>query len=106
MTDVVLALTTVPDDASAEAIARTLVEERLAACVNLLPPMISIYSWQGAVERQAERQLVMKTTRARMAALEARLKQLHSYELPELIVLPVDGGGSDYLAWVAMQTSG
>jgi periplasmic divalent cation tolerance protein len=98
---VVLVLTTVPDDASAETIARTLVDEKLAACVNLLAPMTSIYRWKGAVERETERQLVMKTTRDRVEALQKRLKELHSYELPEFIVLPVDSGGDAYLQWVA-----
>lgn len=98
--DVVLVLTTVPDDPSAEALARTLVDEKIAACVNLLPPMVSIYRWKGDVERGAERQLVIKTTRASVPALEKRIKELHSYELPELIVVAVDGGAKDYLAWV------
>jgi len=102
---VVLVLSTVPDDPSAEAIARTLVEERLAACVNLLPPMISIFRWQGAVERGAERQIVMKTTRARLDALEQRLTELHTYELPEFIVLPIDRGTDAYLAWVREQVA-
>jgi len=100
VSDVVLVLSTVADDESAEIIARTLVEERLAACVNLLPPMTSIYRWQGAVERDTERQLVMKTTRSRLPALQQRLRELHSYELPECIVLAADGGSDDYLAWV------
>ena len=77
----VLVLTTVPDDASAETIARTLVDEQLAACVNLLAPMTSIYRWKGAVERDTERQLVMKTTRALVPALERRLKELHSVRI-------------------------
>jgi periplasmic divalent cation tolerance protein len=98
--EVVLVLTTVADDASAETIARALVEERLAACVNLLPPMVSIYRWKGSVERDTERQLVMKTTRALVPKLERRLKELHSYELPEFIVLDVAGGSDAYLAWV------
>jgi periplasmic divalent cation tolerance protein len=98
---VVLVLTTVPDDASAETIARALVDEKLAACVNLLAPMTSIYRWKGAVERDIERQLVMKTTRALVPALERRLKELHSYELPEFIVLEVDSGSDAYLQWVA-----
>ena len=99
--DVVLVLTTVPDDPSAEALARTLVEEQLAACVNVLPPMVSIYRWKGEVERGAERQLVIKTTRGLAPALGKRLKELHAYELPELMVLSVDGGSNDYLDWVA-----
>lgn len=100
MSDVVLVLSTVADDGSAETIARTLVEERLAACVNLLPPMTSIYRWQGVVERDTERQIVVKTTRARLPALQQRLRELHSYKLPECIVLAVDGGADDYVAWV------
>jgi len=100
MSKVVVVLSTVPDDESAEKIARTLVEEKLAACVNVLPPMLSIYRWKGAVERDTERQLVMKTTSERLVALEKRLAELHSYELPEFIVLHADGGSDAYLAWV------
>ena len=66
--------------------ATTLVDERLAACVNVHGPMTSIYRWKGAVEHEAERQLVIKTTRARLPALEARLRELHPYELPEFVV--------------------
>jgi periplasmic divalent cation tolerance protein len=100
MTDVVLVLSTVPDDASAETLARTLVEEKLAACVNILAPMVSIYRWKGAVERGTERQLVIKTTRDLAMAVGKRLKELHSYDVPELIVISVDGGSNDYLDWV------
>ena len=99
MTDVVLVLSTVPDE-GAESLARTLVDEKLAACVNLHPPMVSIYRWKGQVESAAEQQLLIKTTRDRLPALEARLKALHSYELPEFIVVPVDGGSQEYLSWV------
>ena len=101
MSDVVMVLSTVPDDPSAETIARTLVEERLVACANVLPPMVSIYRWKGAVERGTERQLLMKTTQSLVPALEKRLKELHSYELPEFVVLAVDSGSEAYLAWVA-----
>jgi periplasmic divalent cation tolerance protein len=100
MTDVVLVISTVPDDERADLLARTLVDEQLVACVNLHAPMASIYRWKGQVESAAERQLVMKTTRDRVPALEARLKQLHSYELPEFLVLPVAGGSEEYLRWV------
>ena len=100
MTDVVLILTTVPDDPRADVLARTLVEERLAACVNIHGPMTSIYRWRGEVERSLERQLVMKTTRDRLPMLEARLKALHSYELPEFIVVPIEAGSDEYLNWV------
>jgi periplasmic divalent cation tolerance protein len=104
MSEVVLVLSTVVDDERAEVLARTLVDERLAACVNLHAPMVSIYRWKGQVERDTERQLVIKTTRGRLPALEARLRELHSYELPELIVISVDEGSAAYLGWVVDQT--
>jgi len=94
-----IVLTTLGADADAAALARILVEERLAACVNILPPMTSVYRWQGKVEQEREQQIVIKTASDRVPALEARLRQLHPYELPEFLVL--QGGGSDaYLAWV------
>jgi periplasmic divalent cation tolerance protein len=94
-----IVLTTLGADADAAALARTLVEERLAACVNVLPPMTSIYRWQGKLEQDSEQQLVIKTSPDRVAALQARLRQLHPYELPEFLVL--DASASDaYLAWV------
>jgi periplasmic divalent cation tolerance protein len=98
---VVLVLTTLGADADAATLARTLVEERLAACVNVLPVMISVYRWKGAVEPDREQQLVMKTTADRVPALEARLHQLHPYELPEFLVLAASGGSTAYLEWVA-----
>ena len=105
MSDTVLVLTTVSDDERADSIARALVAERLAACVNLHASMTSFYRWKGAVERDAERQLVIKTTRDRLPALEARLKALHSYELPEFLVVAVDGGSAEYLRWVGEATT-
>jgi len=105
MSDVVLVLSTVPDDESAEKLVRTLVEERLAACINMSSPMISIYRWQGRIERDVERQLTIKTTRKNLPALHARLVELHSYELPEFMVIDVHAGSGDYLAWVARETS-
>jgi periplasmic divalent cation tolerance protein len=100
VTNTVLVLTTVGDNDQAEELARSLVEERLAACVNVYGPMTSFYRWKGAVERDAERQLVIKTTRDRLPALETRLKALHSYDLPEFIVLSVESGNAAYLAWL------
>lgn len=100
MTDVVIVLSTVPDEESGERLARALVDERLAACVNLHGPMVSVYRWKGKVEREAERQLVIKTTRDRVPALEARLKALHSYETPEFVIVSVEGGSQAYLDWV------
>ena len=107
MNDFVLILTTMPagdDAARTDELAKTLVEERLAACVNVHAPMTSTYRWKGNVERDPERQLVIKTTRARVAALEARLRTLHPYELPEFIVLSVESGSDAYLRWVADET--
>jgi periplasmic divalent cation tolerance protein len=103
--NIVLVLTTAPDDERAEAWARTLVEERLAACVNVHGPMTSFYRWKGVVERDAERQVVIKTTRERVATLRERLRELHSYELPEFVVLSVEDGSDEYLKWVVEQTS-
>jgi periplasmic divalent cation tolerance protein len=101
----VIVLTTVGADADAASLARTLVEERLAACVNVLPAMTSIYRWKGAVEQDREQQLVIKTTGERVAALEARIRQLHSYEVPEFLVLPASGGSAAYLQWIGESTS-
>ncbi len=99
MDELILILTTMPDDERAAGLARTLVEERLAACVNVHGPMTSTYRWQGRIEVEAERQLAIKTTRANRIALEARLRALHPYELPEFIV--VDATASDaYAGWV------
>ena len=98
---VVLVLTTLGADADAEAFARTLVEESLAACVNVLPPMRSVYTWQGRLEQEQERQVVIKTTDACLPRLEARVKALHSYDVPEFLVVRVSGGSAAYLAWVA-----
>lgn len=100
----VIALTTLPADGDVEQIARQLVEEKLAACVNILPPMRSMYRWKGAVESADERQLVIKTTAARLPALEARLRKLHPYDVPEFIVLPITLGSAAYLSWVSAST--
>src|SRR5580765_8744670 len=102
--EIVIVLTTAPDDERAEAWARTLVEERLAACVNVHGPMTSFYRWKGVVERDAERQVVIKTTREHVPALQVRLAELHPYELPEFMVLTVEGGSDEYLKWVVEQT--
>jgi len=99
--EIAIVLTTIGGDADAAALARTLVEERLAACVNVLPPMASVYRWKGSVEQDREQQLVIKTTRDGLAALEARLRTLHPYELPEFLVLGVAAGSRAYGAWVA-----
>ena len=100
-----IVLTTLSADADAVMLARTLVEERLAACVNVLSPMTSVYRWQGKVEQEREQQLVIKTASARVPALEARVRQLHPYDLPEFLVLDVSGGSQAYLAWLAESVS-
>ena len=105
MVDAAVVLTTVPTSEAGEAIAQALVQERLAACVNVLAPMTSVYRWRGGVERETEHQLVIKTTVDRVAALRSRLATLHPYELPEVIVLRVADGGEEYLKWIGSETS-
>ena len=95
-----IALTTAPDAEVGERIARALVEEGVAACVNLVPGLHSIYRWKGAVESAAEVLLVVKTRADRAADLERRLHELHPYEVPELLRLPVPGGSEAYLRWL------
>jgi periplasmic divalent cation tolerance protein len=102
--DVVLILTTVPAASRAETIARSLVDERLAACVNVLSTMTSFYRWQGKIEQEEERQIVIKTTRDRVPAVQTRLRDLHAYEVPEFLVLPVSDGSTGYLDWVRNET--
>lgn len=104
MSDAAIVLTTLGADADAVVLARTLVEERLAACVNVLPGMTSIYRWKGQLEQDREQQLIIKTTAARVAALEARLRALHPYELPEFLVLDAAAGAA-YGAWVGESTT-
>lgn len=94
-----MVLTTFPVD-GADTLAIALVEERLAACVNVLEPMRSTYRWKGRVETSVERQVIIKTAAAKVAALEVRVKALHPYDLPEFIVLGIDSGSHAYLAWL------
>ena len=99
----VIVLTTMPADGhedQAEWLARTLVAERLAACVNVQTPMQSIYRWEGVVEHAAERQLIIKTAARCLEQLQARLTELHPYEVPECVVVPILGGSKGYLAWL------
>jgi periplasmic divalent cation tolerance protein len=100
-TDCVIVLTTFPADGDAGSLGTKLVEERLAACVNILPPMLSVYRWKGSIEKANERQFLIKTTMARLPELESRLKALHPYETPEFLVLPITGGSPEYLSWLA-----
>lgn len=98
---VVLVLTTFPASADANAFARALIDERLAACVSILPPMRSIYTWKEVTEVAEERQLLIKTTTQRVPELEARVKTLHPYDVPEFLVISVLDGSNDYFSWVA-----
>lgn len=104
--DVVVALTTLPPEADATAFAEALVAEGLAACVGVGAPMMSVYTWRGAIEKAEERQLIIKTVRLKVPRLKARLASLHPYEIPELLVLPVVDGGEAYLAWVREAAAG
>jgi periplasmic divalent cation tolerance protein len=101
--DVLLVLTTLPDRETAETVATTLINDKVAACVNILGACTSVYHWQGAVEKAAEIPLLIKTTRARYAALEAAIVRLHPYELPEVIAVPLAQGLPGYLQWVAAE---
>lgn len=101
---VLMAITNAPDAETAQRIARTLVEERLAACVNVLAPCQSVYRWQGAVEEAQEIPLLIKTAQDRFAALQRRLTELHPYEVPELLSWRPTGGLPAYASWVIQQT--
>jgi periplasmic divalent cation tolerance protein len=102
--DPIIVLTTAADADELARLARTLVEERLAACVTIVPTVRSIYRWKGAVEDQPEALGVIKTTRRRYPAIEKRWTELHSYDVPELLVLTVDGGLPAYLSWLLQST--
>ena len=102
---IVFLLTTLAADADAAAFARTLVEERLAACVSVLPPMTSLYRWQGSIEEAREQQLLIKTTSGRIDALQQRFRTLHPYELPEFVVIRPADVAQAYADWVMQSVS-
>ncbi len=101
MTDKRIVLTTTASKAEAQKIAGALVERKLAACVNVVGPIASVYRWKGAVENAEEFLCLVKTTAAAAAKVQAAIQELHSYELPECVVLPIEDGSKDYLAWIA-----
>lgn len=103
--DTLLVLTNLPDRAAALKLARALVERRLAACVNVLPGCTSVYRWKGALEEADEVPVLIKTRAARYDELEAAIRNLHPYEVPEVIALPLARGLTDYLEWVAEETA-
>lgn len=104
--DCVVVWTTVGRTANCREMASILVNERLAACVNVLAEMESIYRWKGQVESDYERQLIMKTTAERVPALRDRVLELHDYEVPEFVVTPIVGGSEAYLDWIRQSTAG
>ena len=100
----VVVMTTLPADADVSAFAHALVDARLAACVNALPPMRSIYRWEGRIEQDDERLLLVKTSRDRVASLWERVRELHPYDVPEFVVLPIVDGSESYLRWLTEST--
>lgn len=96
----VIVLTTIGADTDAAELARTLVEQRLVACVNIVAGVTSVYRWKDGVEQDEEQLLVIKTTMDMLEALQARLRELHPYELPEFVVIQVSGGSQAYLGWL------
>jgi len=99
--EILLALSTFPDVETARKISRRLVTEKFAACANIVPALESIYRWQGKIEEGSETFVLFKTTAARSAEFQAKLKSLHPYDLPEIIFLSVAEGSPEYLRWVA-----
>jgi len=104
--EVVVVLVTAPDEAVAERLARAVVEDRLAACVNVVGPIRSIYRWEGVVTDEAEHLLIAKTTRDLVARFENTVRSLHPYDVPEVVALPVVGGSLPYLSWVTDEVAG
>ena len=104
--DCVMVWTTIGSSTDGQNLASVLVGERLAACVNVLSEMESVYLWKGTIESDRERQVIMKTTTGRVPALEARLRELHDYDVPEFVVVPIVGGSEAYLQWIRESTAG
>jgi periplasmic divalent cation tolerance protein len=101
----ILVISTLPDREQAEKLAQVLIDQKLAACVNILPAATSVYRWQGKVETASETMVLIKTTMERYPALESVIKTQHPYELPEIIAVPLVAGLPAYLAWVETETS-
>ncbi len=100
MTDAIVVFCTCPSEAEALQIARVLLERRLVACVNILPQMRSVYRWEGKVETASEHLLLIKTVSSRFEELRSAIVDLHSYDVPEVLALPVSDGTEKYLAWI------
>lgn len=104
MPDATFLYVTAPDGGAAERIAEALVDERLAACVNLLADMRSVYRWEGKVERSDEVVLIVKTATDRVDAASLRIRELHPYATPCIVALPIATGNADYVAWITAET--
>ena len=105
MTDASVVLCTCPNEVSARELAHTLLNEKLAACVNLIPQVTSLYIWQGKMEESPEIQLVIKSRRTLFGILQQRIQAIHPYDVPEILALPVMTGNTAYLAWLQEQTT-
>jgi len=101
VTDKIVILVTAANQDECRKIARHLVEARLAACVNILPPVESVYRWQGKIAEEAEFLLIIKSTKVLFAKIETEILKLHSYQTPEIICLPIDEGSGNYLQWIS-----
>ena len=100
MTDKVLVLTTVGNESEAKKIAHGLVERRLAACVNIVPRIQSVYRWEGKLESSEECLLLIKTSQSRLADVQTAIRELHSYEVPEFVAISIEAGSKEYLNWL------
>ena len=105
MTDAMLVLTTLPNSDAAAELAKKVVGEKLAACANVMPAVRSIYRWQGALQDENEVLVLLKTRQARFERLKARILELHPYDVPEVIAVPVEQGHGAYLDWIASETA-
>ena len=105
MTDAILVLTTLPTADGAAEVAKTVVDEKLAACANILPALRSIYRWEGKVQDENEVLVLLKTRQAQYERLEARILELHPYDVPEILAIPIEEGHRTYLDWVASETA-
>lgn len=106
MTDARVVLVTAPEVETAERLIETLVDERLVACGNIVPGLRSIFRWEGEIQREAEVLIVLKTVAARVPAVMERVPELHPYDVPEILVLPVEAGHGAYLEWVRRESVG
>ena len=103
--DAILIITNLPDQANAEALAHRLVKERLAACINIMPACTSVYHWLNKVETAPEIPVFIKTARHHYDAIEQTIREMHPYELPEIIIVPLAGGLPAYLDWIVAETT-